>query len=401
MQRRRFLSLGLAASLAAAQQKPTQKEEAVTAGATADESPRVGIVRSDFTGSEDHDGTQIPGLADLQPTDKELTDAQLEAMVRKALEIGSPRQGGLPSLVAPDDWVVIKPNIETCHGLGPETRDGGAHHPYIHGSVTDPRIVRTLIAFLLQNKCGRRFTIAEGSGQWLPKEKSKSLVDGWSTDWGGAYGGWSYRKMVEDFSVRYPGIRFELVDLNFDETVELPVPEGGLAKNNPGGTYHIPKTIQQCDRLISVAPLQTHSRTGAALSITNYLGIGPGSKYGFPKEGLHKLGTLDEVAVDLFSYHPAEYAILGGMWGLEGDGPHAPGARSVRFNVIIAGANAVAVDAVGAAMMGLDLGRIQHLRLAERKGYGGWDLPLIWTRGNDVDESHRVFRPPAGWAAKG
>ena len=83
MQRRRFLTLGGAASLAA-QQKPSQKEEAVTAGATADESPRVGIVRSDFTGSEDHDVTRIPGLSDPQHTDRDLTDAQFDAMVRKA-----------------------------------------------------------------------------------------------------------------------------------------------------------------------------------------------------------------------------------------------------------------------------------------------------------------------------
>ena len=389
----------MAASLAASQQKTPQKEEAVTAGATQDQSARVGIVRSDFTGSEDHDGTKVAGLTDPQPPDKDLTTAQLDAMVRKAIEIGSPLAGGLPSLIAPDGWVVIKPNIVACHGLGPETRDGGAHHPYIHGTVTDPRIVRSLITFLVENKCGRRITIAEGSDEWLPMERSKSPVDGWSTDWGGAYGGLSYRKIVEEFTKRHPGIRFECVDLNFDETVELPVPEGALAKNNPGGLYHIPKTIQQCDKLISLSPLKTDRQTGVSLSLKNYLGIGPGSKYGFPKTLLHKLGAVDEVIVDLFSFHPADYAILGGSWGVEGDGPSAPGAQSVHFNVIIAGANAVAVDAVGTVMMGFDPSRVKHLQLAERKGYGGWDLPLIWTRGNDPEQDGRPFRQPAGWAA--
>jgi uncharacterized protein (DUF362 family) len=211
----------------------------------------------------------------------------------------------------------------------------------------------------------------------------------------------SYRGVVEEFSGRYPGIRFESVDLNFDETIELPVPEGSLAKNNPDGLYHIPKTIQQCDKLISLSPLKTHRLTGVSLSLKNYFGVGPGAKYGFPKSGLHKLGAVDEVIVDLFSFHPADYAILGGCWGVEGDGPSAPGARSVHYSVILAGANAVAVDAVGAALMGFDPGRIRHLRLAERKGFGGWDLALIWTRGNEVDQVRRVFRPPSGWLAEG
>lgn len=400
MQRRRFLGLSAAASLAAAQQKAPRKEEAVTASATQDQSARVGIVLSSFAGSEDHDGTKIPGLADPQPVDRELTAAQLDAMVRKALEIGSPRQGGLPSLIAAEDWVVIKPNIVACHGLTPETRDGGAHRPYIPGTVTDLRIVRSLIAFLVEHRCGRRITIAEGSGQWLPVERSKSPVDGWTTDWGGAFGGLSYREITEEFSKRHPGVRFELVDLNFDETLELPVPEGALAKNNPGGLYHIPKTIQQCDKLISLSPLKTHRQTGVSLAMKNYFGIGPGARYGFPKTGLHKLGAVDEVIVDLFSYRPADYAILGGSWGVEGDGPYAPGAESVHHNVIVAGANAVAVDAVGVALMGFDPAEIRHLRLAERKGFGGWDLPLIWTRGNDLEEARRPFRKPAGWPAK-
>jgi uncharacterized protein (DUF362 family) len=400
MRRRRFLELGLtAAGLAGSQQQKEQKEEAVTATATQDQTPRVGIVLSSYDGSEDHDGTKIKGLADPQAVDKDLTAAQVDAMVRKALEIGGTRGGPLETIVEPEDWVVIKPNIVACHGLGPETKDGGAHHTYIHGTVTDPRVVRTVIAYLVEHKRGARITVAEGSGEWLPVERSKSPVDGWTSDWGGAFGGFSYKKMIEEFSARHPAVKFELVDLNFDDSIEMPVPGEAFAKKNPDGSYHIPKTIQQCDKLISIAPLKTHAQTGVSLSMKNYLGIGPGPKYGFPKTGLHKLGALDEVIADLFSYHPADYAILGGSWGIEGDGPYAPGGRSVHHNVIVAGANAVAVDAVGAAVMGFDASKLRYLQLAERKGFGGWDPDLIWTRGNEVEQARRQFGKPAGWKA--
>jgi uncharacterized protein (DUF362 family) len=70
--------------------------------------------------------------------------------------------------------------------------------------------------------------------------------------------------------------------------------------------------------------------------------------------GLHKSGSPNEVMLDLFRFHSAAYAIVGGSWGLECDGPHAPGAHSVHHNVIIAGPDAVTVDAVAASVMGLN-----------------------------------------------
>src|SRR5690242_17843503 len=385
MDRRDFLGLAATAGLARGQQKPHQ--EAVVAAASRDSTPRVGIVTSNFRGSEDHDGTKVPGLVDPQPVSADLTQAQIGAMVVKALELGSPVKNGLGGIFGPEDWVVIKPNIVSCHGLGPEMHDGGAHHPYLAGTVTDLRVIRALIEYLAEHKYGARITIAEGSGEWLPVERSKSPVDGWTTDWGGAFGGLSYKTMVQEFTRRYPEIRFETVDLNFDPVVELPVPGKALARNNQDGTYAIPKTIQQCDRLISVAPLKTHAMTGVSLAMKNYFGIGPGAKYGFPKDGLHKLGHPDEVLVDLFSFHPADYAIVGGSWGVEGDGPHAPGARSVHHNAIIAGANALSVDAVAAAVMGFKVSDLPYLSMAERRGFGVADPDVIWTRGNDIEEA--------------
>lgn len=386
MDRREFCELAAAAAGFASGQ---QKTESVVASATRDQTPRVAIVLSGFAGSSDHDGTPIKGLADPQPVTKDLTDAQIDAMVRKVLELDNTRGGGLRGIAGAEDWIVIKPDIAACYGLGPETKDGGSHHQYIPGAVTDVRVVRSIIAFLLDHKCGARITVAEGSDEWLPMERSKSGVDGWTTDWGGAFGGLSYRKMVAEFAKKHPAIQFDLVDLNFDDTVELPAPA------NSARTYHVPKTIQQCDKLISVAPLSTHRKTAVSLSIMNYFGIAPGARYGFPKSKLDQMGPPDEVAVDLFSFHPADYAVAGGCWGIEGDGPFHPGGQSVHHNVVIAGANAVAVDAVSAAIMGFDPSAIRHLRIAERKGFGGWETEAVWTRGNDIESARRPFRKPA------
>jgi hypothetical protein len=377
------------------QERPEQG--GATAGATEDTTARVGIVLSSFTGSEDHDGTKIEGLADPAPLDAELSAGQIDAMLRKAISLGTTRRGGLTALVAPDDWVVIKPRIETCYELGPGGDTNSAYHPYIRGSVTDLRVVRSLLEFLAEHKCGARFTIAEGSGEWQPRERSKAAADGWTTEWGGEFGGLSYDKMIRELSQKYPKLAFERVDLNFEESSALPLHGRAVARNNSEGAYFVPKTIQQCDRIISVAPLATGDRTGISLSVANYWGIAPGARYGFPKAGLLKLGEPEEVVVDLFSYHPADYAIVGGTWGIEGGWPSDPGARAVRHNVLIAGTNAVSVDAVSAAIMGFEPTEVRHLALAERHGFGDADLGPIWTRGNEIEHARRAFRKPPNW----
>lgn len=85
---------------------------------------------------------------------------------------------------------------------------------------------------------------------------------------------------------------------------------------------------------------------------------------------------------------------------MEGDGPHAPGARSVHHNVVIAGANALSVDAVAAAVMGFKATDLPYLAMAERRGFGVADPDVIWTRGNDIEEARRLFQKPAGWRKK-
>jgi hypothetical protein len=391
--RREFVGL-CTAGLALAQTKRARDE--VIATATQDTTPRVGIVLSSFTEGVEHDGSKLAGLATPQPKDADLSTEFIETWVRKAIEMGSPRATDLSKIVGPDEWVVIKTNISTCYGLDASVKDGGAHQPYLAGSVTDLRVVRAVINYLVENKCGARITIAEGSEQWLPMDKSGSPVDGWTSEWGGAFGGLSYRKMVEEFAKKHPGIRFEIADLNFSDSHELPVPRKALARRNPSGTYTIGKVIQQCDKLISIAPLKTDARTGVALTFNNYLGIAPGGKYGFPKDSLLKLGNPEEVLVDLFRYHPADYCILGGPFGVEGDGPDGPGAASVHHNLLVTGTKAVSVDAVAAILMGFKPEDLTYLTLAEKtESYGMVGTDYIWMRGNTVEQASHAFRKPS------
>ncbi len=395
MNRRTFLGCTLAA-IGTATARPQEHSEFAVASATRDQVPRVGLVPSTFAGGETHDGTPLTGLPDPAAIDAELSAQQLDAMLRLAIEFGAKRGQGLAP-IGPDEWVVIKPDITSCFGLDSAASDAGASPNYIPGSVTDLRLMRCLIAYLVEHKHGRRITIAEGSPAWKPIAHSKASVDGWTTDWGGAFDGLSYKSLIEGFSDRHPDLEFDLVDLNFDTTVDTPVGGQPFAANNQNGMYYLPATIQECDRLITVSPLKIDPRMGVSLSLGNYRGIAPGSQYGFPKTGLDRLGDPDAVVADLFSLRPADYAIVGGSWGVEADRPSGTGTRSVRHNVIVAGPNAVGVDAVAASVMGFDPSSIEHLRYAESLGLGDWHTDTIWIKGSEIDNARREFLKPSGW----
>jgi hypothetical protein len=332
MYRRNFLLTHAGVIAALAQQKASEKktESAFIAGATQDPTPRVGIVLSSFKRGEDHDGTAIPGLRDPQPPGADLTPAQFDAWVRKAIDLAALRHSEFYEVIEPEDWIVIK------------TR------PRV-----DSRIVGGVITYLAEQTRGLRFTVVDR----LPQ----------GGDW--AQG---YRKLVSDLAAKFPKVRFELMDLNTAPTADLPV------AGRPGVTYAIPKIIQQCDRLISIAPLATDPAMGVSLAVGNYAPVSS------------KPVTSDEALIDLFSYRPADLALVGGCWGVEGDG------TPVHHNVLISGMKAVAVDSVAASVMGFKPDELPYLALGAKRGFGSWEPDEIWIRGNEIEEARRDFKKSAG-----
>ena len=333
MHRRNFLIMGAGAVAALAQEKAEDKkpDDAFVAGATQDPTPRVGIILSSFKEGEEDDGTKIPGLAAPQPPTADLTPAQFEAWVRRAIDLAALKHSEFFEMIEPEDWLVIKTQ-----------------------SRADSRIVGIAISYLAERKRGLRYTIIDRlpqGGDW-PQE---------------------YRKLVSDLTAKFPKPRFELVDLNSAATAELPVAD------KPGVKYGIPKIVQQCDRLISIAPLATDPAMGVSLSVGNYAAIAS------------KPVTTDEALIDVFSYRSADLALVGGCVGYEGDG------TQVHYNVLISGMKAVAVDSIAASVMGYKPADLPYLAMGEKRGFGSWDPDEIWTRGNEIKEARREFKKPSGW----
>ena len=104
--------------------------------------------------------------------------------------------------------------------------------------------------------------------------------------------------------------------------------------------------------------------------------------------------VIHETLVDLLAIqkeiHPGIFAVMDGTFA--GDGP---GPRAMKWhvkNVIMAGADQVAIDAVTAKMMGFDPMAIPFIRLAHEQGLGCGDVKDIEVVGEDISKVNWHFK---------
>ena len=286
------------------------------------------------------------------------SEKEIEAMVRDAVEMA----GGWP--VKPGDVVLIKPNLVASiffllySGKGTEED--------FQGCQTDPRIVRAL-ALMARESGAKRIIIGEGP----------AAGDGWA---GFMQAG--YLAMVEELAKQ--GAKVELID--FTHEAYTWVKSKGLA--NP--EYAVPKVATEATCIISVPALKTHSMAGVTVGLKNVaVGLMSGRVYGFFKYGCpHQ--KIPEWITDVTSIFKINYTVVDGIWGMEGNGPL--GGEPVEMDLIIAGADPVAVDAVSTAVMGFNPKNIGHINMAAQHGLGVADLDQIVVKGERIASAAKEFK---------
>ena len=144
---------------------------------------------------------------------------------------------------------------------------------------------------------------------------------------------------------------------------------------------HIPETFIG-KNIVHLPTMKTHVFTTITGSMKNAFGGLLNRKRHWTHSVIH------ETLVDLLSIqkeiHPGIFTVTDGTF--VGDGP---GPRAMRWhvrNVLLAGADPVAVDAVQAKMMGFDPMSIGFIRLAHEMGLGNGALSEIEVVGEDISE---------------
>jgi uncharacterized protein (DUF362 family) len=149
------------------------------------------------------------------------------------------------------------------------------------------------------------------------------------------------------------------------------------------------------DRLLNHVP----SNLKPLLSFEALSRVGMTKIAGSDKVRLHQ-GYLN---MHLFLYQlariiPPHLAVLDGYMAMEGNGP-VSGDR-VPWNLAIAGTDAVAVDAVGAYLMGFDPQSIGYLYFCGEAGLGETAIDSIRIVGAGLEECRRPFRPHVSYPAQ-
>ncbi|MBI4743775.1 MAG: DUF362 domain-containing protein [Actinobacteria bacterium] len=156
----------------------------------------------------------------------------------------------------------------------------------------------------------------------------------------------------------------------------------------------VSKSILEADILISLPKFKTHTLTQITGGIKNMFGILAGAE----KCRLHKIGNnpdkFVEFLVDVYQVRIPDLTIMDGIIGMEGNGPSAGEPRFI--GKIIASDNAVSLDSVVAAMMGVNPNDIRTINVAAKRGLGEIDLKNIEISGDfEVIEN---FKMPSTFA---
>lgn len=264
--------------------------------------------------------------------------------------------GGMGKFVKQGDVVLIKPN---CVFLEP---------PQV-ACNTDPRVVEALIHIL---------------NEFRPK---RVIIGEWERAAGPAlFDASGMNKVAKNTGA-------EVIGYEHDTMTEVDIPGAmGLlsSKKVPLLKATVPKTYTEADVFINVPKLKTHVTTVATLCLKNLLGIppciGPGSYLDYHNDNIH------QVVVEYYKGLKPDLNIIDGLIALEGQGPYLSLDVVKDMNILIAGEDAVAVDAVGSAVMGIHPYEVAITRLAAQQGLGIADLDKIEVSGKKIDQVRRYFR---------
>ena len=267
-------------------------------------------------------------------------EKEIDIAVRKAIELA----GGLTDIVPRGGTVLIKPNLVDTQP--PET-----------GTTTDPRVCKSIA--MMVRETGAKPIIAESSSVGIDTEKAFETT--------------GYAKLRDE--------GFEVIDLKKEKTIKVAVPRGKSLKEVP-----LPEIAVEADAIISVPRMKTHAQTMVTLALKNMKGLLTDTY----KRKFHLDFGLYQGVADLNTVVKPALSVVDGIIAQEGLGPQS--GTPVEMDLIIAGKDPVAVDAVTSVIMGFAPRESGIIDEAAKRGIGTAELEEIEIVGESIASVQRRFK---------
>ena len=281
---------------------------------------------------------------------QECKSYDLETMIAK-INAAIDLLGGWDQFVKPQDRVLLKVNL-----IGPKTSETAA--------VTHSEFVRALVRILKGKEC--EVWIGDSSG--------------------GAIAG--IAPTAQSFKVAgYERVALEEGALikNFDrEGVVSVVPESGCEE-----AMHIAKPMFDADVVINLPKLKTHSAQIFSGAVKNVFGCIPGLK----KAKYHKMAPdssdFGQIICDIHKGTNIRLHIMDGILAMQGEGPTA--GTPYPAGKILVSTDPLALDAVAAKMIGMNVADVPMLETAQNRNLGEGDIKNICLAG-DYDQIPKLVK---------
>jgi uncharacterized protein (DUF362 family)/Pyruvate/2-oxoacid:ferredoxin oxidoreductase delta subunit len=139
-------------------------------------------------------------------------------------------------------------------------------------------------------------------------------------------------------------------------------------KTDDGKRYFIAKPVVDCDVIISLPKLKTHTLTLMTCAVKNMFGSIPGFRKSEYHRDVPKPKDFARVIVDIYSVTKPHINLVDAVVCMDGDGPSSGDPKYL--GLFLASTDAVALDMVAAKIMGFKDGEIEITSVAQEKELG-------------------------------
>jgi len=264
---------------------------------------------------------------------------EVETATREAISL----VGGLDALFGYKELVLIKPNLVAL----PPHR--------LNGAVTRWEVCKAIADLVREG--GGKPVIADSSAVGCDTEKVIQAT--------------GYLKLREK--------GYEVVDLKARPRVKRGMPLGKVLKEVT--TFDL---VEEAKAIISVPVMKTHDQTEITLALKNLKGLIDDKD----KRRLHQEGVQQGV-LDLYEAFRPVLAVVDGTFCQEGLGPvHG---HTIEMNLIMAGRDLVALDAMAGRIMGFEPEEVLITKWGAERGLGAMELDEIELAGESWEKIRRPF----------